>query len=242
MKDAGERAQAVRVDGQIERCRGSAERRLPFERLQPELTRACAQRSAADTYKLSKCTMHTTEAANTDGLVEQSGRAVRRAGIRDLELGVANGEPATLAAVVRLAGAAESPLDLPDDQAGGTIVAFAGVGRDGLPGGADGVGVEFVTARPWTVAPGGLPAPAGRDSQPGNERDEDGVGGECVVVCGEQKSAEQAAGLFGVPQASDRIEDLGGGVEAVELWCGLLPDGDVLMGVGSGGAPGPVHL
>ncbi len=43
-----------------------------------------------------------------------------RAGIRDLELGVANGEPGTLAAVVRLVGAAESPLDLPDDQTAGT--------------------------------------------------------------------------------------------------------------------------
>ncbi len=61
--------------------------------------------------------MHTTEAANTDGLVEQSGRAVRRAGTRDPELGVANAEPATPVALVRLVGAAESSLNLPDDQA-----------------------------------------------------------------------------------------------------------------------------
>ncbi len=121
-------------------------------------------------------------------------------------------------------------------------MALAGVGGYGLPGGADGVDVEFVTARPWAVAPGGLPTSAGGDSQPGNERDEDGMGSECVGVCGDQKSAEQAAGLFGAPQASDRIEDLGGRGEGLDLWCGLCPDADVLMGVGSGGAARPVHL
>jgi hypothetical protein len=230
------------LNGQIERGGGSPQPTLGFERLQPELARDGAQRSAVDSYEVSKCTINMTETADTDGIVEQCCRAFRRAGIRDLQLGVAHGEPATLVTPVCLVGAAESPLDLPDDQAAGTIVALAGVGRYGLPGGADGVDVEFVSARPWTVAPGGPPSPAGGGSQPGNERDEDGIGGECVVVCGEQKSAEQAAGLFGVPEASDGIKDFRGRGERLELWCGLCPDASVLMGVGSGGAARPVHL
>ena len=106
-------------------------------------------------------------------------------------------EGTSVTAAIGIVGRAQVSRRGPDDQAGGTQMAFAGVGRDGQPGGADGVGVEFVTARPWTVAPGRLPAPAGRDSQPGNERNQDGVGSESVVVRGEQKSAEQATGLLG---------------------------------------------
>jgi hypothetical protein len=102
-----------------------------------------------------------------------------------LKRNIVHEDPATLVGLVGLVGAAESPLNSSDDQASWSIVSLASVGNDGLPGGADGVGVEFVPAYPWTIALCHPPAPPGCCAEPRNEGNEDGVARECVVVCGE---------------------------------------------------------